>query len=224
MITVHYLEHSRAHRVLWLLEELGQPYELKIYERRSDMLAPKSLKEVHPLGKSPIIEDEGVIVAESGAISEYLVRKYDPEGVLKPSDEENFRRYTYWLHYAEGSAMPVLLLKLIFSLLPERVPFVVRPVAKAICKGTTDKLIDPQLKDHIAFWEDELQRDGYFAGPAFSAADIMMSFPVEAGIGRIEYGGQTEAISQWLETIRLRPAYRRALEKGGAYRFSQSSA
>ncbi|OXT00512.1 glutathione S-transferase [Notoacmeibacter marinus] len=224
MITVHYLEHSRAHRVLWLLEELGLAYELKRYERRPDMLAPRSLKEVHPLGKSPVIEDDGVIVAESGAITEYLVRKYDGEGVLKPSDEENFRRYTYWLHYAEGSAMPVLLLKLIFSVLPERTPFLVKPVAKAICKGATDKLIDPQVKDHVAFWETELQRDGYFAGSAFSAADIMMSFPVEAGIDRIEYDGETGAISQWMEAIRSRPAYQRALERGGAYRFSQSSA
>ncbi len=224
MITVHYLEHSRAHRVLWLLEELGLAYELKRYERRPDMLAPRSLKEVHPLGKSPVIEDNGVIAAESGAITEYLVRKYDGEGVLKPSDEENFRRYTYWLHYAEGSAMPVLLLKLIFSVLPERTPFLVKPVAKAICKGATDKLIDPQVKDHVAFWETELQRHGYFAGSAFSAADIMMSFPVEAGIDRIEYDGQTEAISQWMEAIRSRPAYQRALERGGAYRFSGSNA
>ncbi|RLQ88295.1 glutathione S-transferase [Notoacmeibacter ruber] len=224
MITVHYLEDSRAHRALWLLEELEQPYGVKVYKRGSDMRAPQSLKDVHPLGKSPVIEDDGVIVAESGAITEYLVGKYGGDRKLMPEGAENLRRYTYWLHYAEGSAMPILLLKLIFSMLPEQTPFVVKPVAKAISKGAASKVIDPEVNTHIAFWEQSLEEEGYFAAPHFTAADIMMSFPVEAGLSRIDYKGKKSAISAWLETIRSRPAYKKALERGGSYRFTRSEA
>lgn len=219
MIIVHYLENSRAHRVLWLLEELGLDYDIRTYRRGPDMRAPESLRQIHPLGKSPVIEDEGRIFAESGAITEHLVRSYGG-GRLVPAGEAERDRYTYWLHYAEGSAMPVLLLKLVFDTIPRRMPFFLRPVARAISTGVNAKLIAPQVRDHVGFWESELARDGYFAGAAFSAADIMMSFPVEAGMGRLGYRGETRAISVWLATIRSRPAYRRALERGGAYAFA----
>ncbi|MCM2471883.1 glutathione S-transferase [Rhizobium sp. CG5] len=221
MITVHYLENSRAHRILWLLEELGLEYEVKTYKRAPDMRAPASLKTVHPLGKSPVIEDKGRVIAESGAIIEYLVDAYGGEALRPALRTDERRRYTYWLHYAEGSAMPLLLLKLLFSRLPQQMPLLLRPVAGLISKGVSAKLIDPQLADHVAFWESELARDGWFAGKAFSAADIAMSFPVEAGMTRIKVG-ETAALRRYMAAIRARPAYQRALTRGGAYVYATS--
>ncbi len=222
MIIVHYLENSRAHRILWLLEELELPYEVKTYKRGSDMRAPKSLKQVHPLGKSPVIEDRGTVYAESGAIIEYLLDTYG-EGRLRPGKgTDGYRRYLYWLHYAEGSAMPLLLLKLLFSRLPSQMPFFLKPVAGMISKGVAAKLIDPQLIDHVAYWEAELSRDGYFAADMLTGADIAMSFPVEAAMSRADVVGETKAIRRFLDTIRARPAYQRALEKGGAYIYARS--
>ena len=220
MITVHYLNDSRAHRIVWLLEELGVGYDIKQYTRRADMRAPADLKAIHPLGKSPVIEDSGIVVAETGAIIEYLIGKYGKGRNLVPKGEEEKRRYSYWLHYAEGSAMPLLLLRLIFGQLPVRSPFIIRPFARAISSAVTARLIAPQIDDHLGFWEHELARDGFFAGPDFSAADIMMSFPVETGMGRVDYHGKREAIDAWLAAIRARPAYQKALERGGAYRFA----
>ena len=222
MIIVHYLENSRAHRILWLLEELELAYEVKIYKRGSDMRAPKSLKQVHPLGKSPVIEDGGKVYAESGAIIEYLLDTYG-EGKFRPEKgSDNYRRYLYWLHYAEGSAMPLLLLKLLFSRLPAQMPFFLRPMAGLISRGVSAKLIDPQLIDHVGYWEAELSKDGYFAGEMVSGADIAMSFPVEAAMSRADGAGDTKAIRRFLDAIRARPAYQRALTKGGAYIYSRS--
>lgn len=223
MITVHYLEKSRAHRALWLLEELGLDYEVKTYRRTKDFRAPESLKAVHPLGKSPVIEDDGRVVAESGAITEYLVERYGGEGLRPAAGTEERLRYTYWMHYAEGSAMPLLVMKLIFSRLPAQMPFVLRPVARMISGGVNGKLIDPQLADHLALWKTELARDGYFAGKEFSAADIAMSFPVEAGLTRIADGQDVAVLRRWLEAIRARPAYRRAIARGGdTYGYSKT--
>lgn len=221
MRRIHYLEHSRAHRILWLLEELGLDYDLVMYRRASDMRAPETLKAIHPLGKSPVLEeDDGTIVAESGAITEYLVDRYGAGSGLKPAPGTPAAlRYSYWLHYAEGSAMPLLLQKLLFTLLPGRMPALLRPVARMISKGALGTLVDPQLKDHLAFWESELSRDGWFAGPEFTAADIQMSFPVEAGADRAMEGEPTPAIARYLAAIRARPAYIRAVEKG-AYRYA----
>lgn len=222
MITVHYLENSRAHRVLWLLEELELPYDVKTYKRGPDMRAPASLKAVHPLGKSPVIEDQGRIYAESGAIIEYLVDTYG-KGRLKPAaGSDAHARYVYWLHYAEGSAMPLMVMKLIFTRLPAQMPFFLRGVAKMISKGVCGKLIDPQLSDHVALWEKELARDGFFAGSELTGADIAMSFPVEAGMTRVDGLPPVPAIRHWLEKIRTRPAYQRALQRGGAYAYSES--
>ncbi|WP_320200583.1 glutathione S-transferase family protein [Agrobacterium sp. rho-13.3] len=222
MITVHYLENSRAHRILWLLEELGLDYEVKTYKRAPDMRAPKSLKAIHPLGKSPVIEDGGKIYAESGAIIEYLLDTYG-NGAFRPQPgTDAYRRYIYWLHYAEGSAMPLLLLKLLFSRIPREVPFLLRPVANLISNGVASKLVDPQLKDHTAYWESELARDGLFAGSELTGADIAMSFPVEAAMSRAAGANKTPAIVQFLQNIRARPAYQRALKKGGAYVYANS--
>ncbi|MBW8319753.1 MAG: glutathione S-transferase [Arenimonas sp.] len=222
MIIVHYLEDSRAHRILWLLEELGVPYDINVYRRGSDMRAPESLKAVHPLGKSPVIEDDGKVIAESGAIIEYLIDSYGGEALRPPAGTDERLRYNYFLHYAEGSAMPLLVMKLIFSKLPGQVPLLLRPIASLIAKGAGAKFLDPQLRDHVEFWESELGRDGFFAGAALSAADIAMSFPIEAAMSRIVQAKEqaSPAIRLYLAAIRARPAYQRALERGGAYAYA----
>lgn len=224
MIHVHYLEDSRAQRVLWLLEELGQPYDLKIYRRGPDMLAPKELRDVHPLGKSPVIEEDGVVTAESGPITEILINRHGAGSGLRPEPgTPEADAYLYWMHYAEGSAMPLLVQKLVFSKLPERVPALLRPLARAIMRGAETGYVDPQIRDHLAFWEQTLSESTYFAGPEFTAADIQMSFPVEAALERAMPEGAPPALARWLAAIRARPAYLRALEKG-AYRFGAAGA
>lgn len=165
MITVHHLNNSRSHRVLWLLEELGLPYEVVRYQRRPDMLAPPELKQVHPLGKSPVISDDGRVVAESGAIIEYLLERYGPAArdgtpLVPPAGSEEKLRFTYWLHYAEGSAMPLLLLKLIFLRLPGSVPRLLRPVVRMVAAKVQQRLTDPQLATALRWWADELGRRG----------------------------------------------------------------
>ncbi len=222
MITVHYLDNSRAHRILWLLEELGLGYQVKIYHRTKDYRAPDDLKAIHPLGKSPVIEDGGRIIAESGAIMEYLIETYGGETLRPASGTEERLRYRYWMHYAEGSAMPLLVMKLIFARLPGQAPFFIRPVAKMISQGVASKLIDPQVSDHLALWIAEVKKDGWFAGRDFSAADIAMSFPVEAGMTRIDQGQDVSALRAWMDRIRERPAYQRALTRGGKYSYSTS--
>ena len=223
MIVVHYLDNSRAHRVLWLLEELGLAYKVRNYKRDAGMRAPAALKAVHPLGKSPVIEDEGTVVAESGAIIEYILGKYGDGGLIPPPRTPERERYTYWLHYAEGSAMPLIVMKLICSALPKQVPVFLKPFAAMISSGLNRKLIDPQMADHAAFWNTELARDGWFAGQNFSAADIAMSFPVETGMQRMSYEGDRRAIDSFLQGIRARPAYQRAVVKGGAYIYARSA-
>lgn len=219
MITVHHLNNSRSQRVLWLLEELGLPYEIVRYERDpKTMLAPKSLRAIHPLGKSPILVDGEVTVAESGAIVEYLVGRYG-EGRLKPpAGTPEALRYTYFLHYAEGSAMPPLLLKLVFVRMETApVPFFAKPVARLLAKGAQKAFVDPQLKLHLDYLEGEIRPSGWFAGEAFTAADIQMSFPLEAAASR---GGLDESrprLCAFLKAIHARPAYRAALERGGDY-------
>jgi glutathione S-transferase len=217
-IIVHHLNNSRSQRVLWLLEELGLPYEVKHYQRDSEtMLAPPALFAVHPLGKSPVITDDGVTVAESGAIIEYLL-KHHGAGRLAPSDEIGQRRLSYWLHYAEGSAMPPLLLALVFSRVAKApAPFFVRPIARAIASKVRNAFIDPQLKLHLDFMEAELGKNTWFAGAEFSAADIQMSFPVEAAAARGGLKQDRPHLTGFLQRIHARPAYQRALEKGGPY-------
>lgn len=217
MLTVHHLNNSRSQRVLWLLEELGVPYEVKRYQRQPNMLAPKELRAIHPLGKSPVITDNGNTVAESGAIIEYILKTYGRGRLIPPEDTPERLRYTYWLHYAEGSAMTPLLLKLIFSLLPKRAPFLIRPIVNAVAAKALATLVTPQLKQHMAFWEGELGKSEWFAGNDFTAADIQMSFPLEAASARggLE-NGHPKAMA-WLAKIHARPAYQRALEVGGPY-------
>ncbi|WP_036138073.1 glutathione S-transferase [Luteibacter sp. 9135] len=222
MITVHHLNNSRSQRVLWLLEELGLPYEIVRYERDpKTMLAPKSLRAIHPLGKSPIVVDGDITVAESGAIVEYLVDRYG-EGRLKPAaGTADARRYTYFLHYAEGSAMPPLLLKLVFIRMETApVPFFAKPVARLMAKGAQKTFIDPQLNLHLDYLENELGVSGWFAGDDFTAADIQMSFPLEAAASRGGLDASRPRLTGFLARIHTRPAYQAALKRGGDYDFA----
>jgi glutathione S-transferase len=219
VITVHHLNNSRSQRVLWLLEELGCPYEVIRYERDPQtMLAPRSLREVHPLGRSPIIVDGDRTFAESGAIIEYLADTYG-EGRLAPAQGTAERlRYSYWLHYAEGSAMSPLLLKLIFSRMPKaRMPLFARPFARAIAGKALSSFVDPQLALHVDYWESELGKHSWFVAEELTAADIQMSFPVELAEARVGFGKTRPRLSAFLERVRAMPAYRRALVKGGPY-------
>lgn len=221
MIKVHHLNDSRSQRVLWLLEELGLEYEVIRYERDPvSRLAPPALVAVHPLGKSPVIQDGAVTVAETGAIVEYLLETYG-QGRLRPAaGTEDSRRFTYWLHYAEGSAMPPLLLKLVFTLLPRRAPALLKPLVKGVAAKALAGFVDPQLRAHISFWEDELGRSEWFAGDDFSAADIMMSFPVEAGADRAFDASTKPRLNAFLHRIHGRPAYQQALKRGGPYSYA----
>ena len=221
MITVHHLNDSRSQRVLWLLEELGVPYEVKRYQRDArTMLAPPGLKAIHPLGKSPVLDDGETRMAETGAIIEYLLETHPASGLRPAAGTAEARRFTYWLHYAEGSAMTPLLLKLIFTAIPGRVPFLARGVAKGISRAMDANMIGPQITAHTAYWEAELSRSEWFAGDAFSAADIMMSFPVEAAGSRIGYGADKPRLKAFLQKIHARPAWQRALERGGPYSYA----
>ena len=219
MITVHHLENSRSQRVIWLLEELHVPYEIRRYQRDGKTkLAPPELKAVHPLGKSPVITDGDITVAETGAIFEYLLDTYDAKGTLRPAAGTPARRFTYWLHYAEGSAMPPLLLALVFSQVAKApMPFFVRPVARAIADGAMKSFIGPQLALHMGYMDAELATAPWFAGKSFSAADIQMSFPLEAAAARGDLAKGGGHLTAFLEKIHARPAYKRALEAGGPY-------
>ncbi len=218
MITVHHLNNSRSQRVLWLLEELGLPYEIQHYQRDpKTMLAPPELRAVHPLGKSPVISDGAVVVAESGAIIEYLVDREG--GKLRPAPgKPEFLQYRYWLHFAEGSAMSPLLMKLVFDKVASApMPFFVKPVARTIADNVLRTFVDPNIKLHSQFMEGELAKSAWFAGDAFSAADIQMSFPLEAAAARGGLDHGYPRLQAFLEKIHARPAYKKALEKGGPY-------
>lgn len=206
-IIVHHLENSRSQRVLWMLEELGLPYEVKRYQRdRATMRAPAALRRVHPLGKSPVIEDGGAVVAETGAIAEYLVAR--AEGRLgPPGDDAGARRWRFWLHYAEGSLMPVLFAQLVLG----RVPLLGRFARKRF---------QPMIDVHLDYVETELARRPWFAGDALSAADIMMSFPLEAARSRAGLDGSRPATIAWLANIHARPAYQAARARGGTYAYA----
>ena len=217
MIVVHHLNNSRSQRILWALEELGLDYEIKHYKREPSMQAPAALRAVHPLGKSPVITDGDKTLAESGAILEYLAETYG-DGKLKPAaGTPEHLRYRYFLHYAEGSLMPLLFMKLVFGRLPTRVPWFMKPVAKAISAGADKTLLNPQLGNHFMFLEMELAQREWFAGSEFSAADIQMSFPLEASAARSPLFKQLPKLSAFVARIQARPAYKRALEKGGGY-------
>jgi glutathione S-transferase len=218
VITVHHLNNSRSQRILWLLEELGVPYEIRRYQRDpKTSLAPPELLRVHPLGKSPVVTDGELTLAESGAIVEYLVDTYSGGALAPPRKTPEHLRYIYWLHFAEGTAMPPLVMKLVFKRIERGpMPFFARPIARGIAQKVQRGFIDPNLERIVAYIEAELGRSDWFAGDAFTAADIQMSFPVEAAAVRVG-GAERPNTKRFLERIHARPAYQRALEKGGEF-------
>jgi glutathione S-transferase len=221
MITVHHLNNSRSQRVLWLLEELGVTYEVKRYQRDAKtMLAPPGLLAVHPLGKSPVIVDGTVTVAESGAIIDYLIDHYGGGRLIPPAGTPERLRYTYWLHYAEGSAMPPLLLKLVFDRIANGpAPWPISAVARRIAGTVQNSFVGPQLKRHLDYMEAELAAHTWFAGEEFSAADVQMSFPLEIAVSRAGLNASRPQLMAFLDRIHVRGAYKRALERGGPYSF-----
>ena len=215
MLKVHHLNQSRSHRVIWALEELSLPYEIVHYQREKTMLAPESLKKVHPLGKSPVLEDNGLILAESGAILEYLQETYDADSRLKPQDAADKVQYRFWLLYAEGSLMPLLLMKIVFNSLGKPpVPFGLRTLGKALGQGVQKAYLNRQLETHARFIESHLAQHSWFAGETLSMADIQMSFPIFALLSRggIDNLPHTRA---WKAKVENLPAWQRTLEKGG---------
>jgi glutathione S-transferase len=219
MITLHHLENSRSQRVLWLLEELALPYEVKHYKRNPQtMLAPPELQRVHALGKSPVITDGAVTVAESGAIIEYLLDVYG-NGRLRPAAGTPERRqFTYWLHFAEGSAMPPLVMKLVFGKVRSApVPFFIKPIVNGIADKVTKSFITPNIERQLDFMEGAMKSQPWFAGTEFSAADIQMSFPLEAAAARAGLSASRPRLMDWLQRIHARPAYQRALQAGGPF-------
>ena len=219
MITVHHLNNSRSQRVIWLLEELGVPYEIKHYQRdKKTMLAPPELRAVHPLGKSPVITDNGKTIAESGAIVEYLVNTYDQGKLKPPAGSDERLRYTYWLHFAEGTAMPPLLIELIVDRMESaKAPFFIKPVIRGIVGRVRKGFLDRQIASNLDFMEGELGKFEWFTGNEFTAADIQMSFPLEAASMRAGLDRSRPKLWDFLQRIHARPAYKRALEKGGKY-------
>lgn len=214
MIVVHHLNNSRSQRVVWLLEELGLPYEIVPYTRDAGGMAPTAMRAVHPLGKAPIIERDGLVMAESGAILEYLAAG---SALVPPEGSEAHRRARYFLHYAEGSAMPNLLLRLVFDQIESGpVPFYVRPVVRGLARAVKSSLVDPQLVLHLDFLEAELADRPWFAGDAFSVADIQMSFPLQGAAAKVGLGERSNLLA-WLGRIEARPAWTRGIERGGPY-------
>jgi glutathione S-transferase len=219
MIIVHHLNNSRSQRVLWLLEELGLDYEVRRYQRdRKTMLAPPELRAVHPLGKSPVIEDAGQTLAESGAIVEYLAERYGDGRLVPAAGTPERLRYRYWMHFAEGTAQPPLLLKLLFDRVETGpMPFFVRPVARAIARRAKAGYVQPNIDRILDFMDSELRERDWFAGAEFSAADVQMSFPLEAAVIRGGLDAKRPRLMDFLARIHARPAYRRAIEKGGEF-------
>ena len=219
MIVVHHLNNSRSQRVLWLLEELGLEYEVKRYERdRKTMLAPPELRAIHPLGKSPVITDGDLTLAESGAIVEYLIERYGNGRLSPPPGTPAYLRYRYWLHYAEGSVMSPLLLKLVFDKIEKSpMPFFAKPIAKAISGKAKSSFITPQINTHLDYLEGELAKSSWFAGEEFSGADVQLSFPLEAAAARGGLDASRPKLMAFLQRIHARPAYKKAIERGGKY-------
>lgn len=215
MITLHHLDHSRSQRVIWFLEELQIPWQMVTWQRERTMLAPEGLKEIHPLGKAPIIKDNNRVIAESAVILEYLQERYDPLNRFKPSHSESFYDYRYWMHYAEGSLMPLLMIQLVLGKLGAApVPWLLRPMGRALAKGIQHKWLNGQLMTHARFLEQHVARQPWFAGEQFSVADIQMSYPVLALLARNE-SAHFPALVAWRNRIQEREAFQIAIAKGG---------
>jgi len=222
MITVHHLNNSRSQRVLWLLEELELPYEIKRYARDPvTQFAPASLRQIHPLGKSPVISDGSLNLAESGLIVEYLTSTYSAGQLMPAADSPNYWPCKYWLHYAEGSLMPYLVMKLVFDKIKTApMPFFIRPVAQGIVAEVHKTFLGPNIQTHMDYVEAHLSQNAWFAGDELSAADFQMLFPLEAGGSRAALDGSYPHIRAYIQKAQARPAYQRALETGGPYAYA----
>ena len=222
MIILHHLSDSRSQRVLWLLEELGMDYEVRRHERDPKTnLAPESLKAVHPLGKSPVIEDAGTVIAESGAIVDYLARKDKERRLIVEEGDDGFLDWTFWMHYAEGSLMPPLVMRLVFEKVRNGpMPFFVRPIAKEIVRKTHKMFLGPLIKSHLSYVNEHLSRNQWFVGGRLTAADIQLSFPLEAAVAAGVTGTDYPSINRYVAEYQQRPAYQRALEAGGPYAYA----
>lgn len=221
MIKLHHLNNSRSQRVLWLLEELELNYEIVKYKRdKLTQLAPKSLKKIHPLGKAPVLEDAGNTIAESGAIIEYLIRTYGVGKIFTPSGPNELQQYTFWMHFAEGSLMPPLVMKLVFEKIKSSpMPFFVKPIAKMIANTVLSSYVDPGVEGNLKFIENYLGKNKWFTGAQMGGADIQMSFPLEAGMSRVQNSELYPNITEFVSRLKELPTYQKALQKGGEYSY-----
>lgn len=210
MITLHYLQCSRSFRILWALEELGVDYQVEFYQRSASYAAPEILKNIHPLGKAPILVDDGDVIVESAVILDYLQQQYDRLQQFKPQQAKDQRQYDYWMHYAEGSLMPLLVMTLVMNNVSKHVPWVIRPIAEKITDGVKGGFIRPRVKEHILYLEQYLSEHDYFAGE-FSFADIQMAFPLIALQKRLH--GKYPNIQAFVQRIQERAAFQRAEQK-----------
>lgn len=210
MITLHYLQCSRSFRILWALEELGMDYQVEYYQRTSSYAAPENLKNIHPLGKAPILVDNDEVIVESAVILDYLQQQYDQQQQFRPLQPKEQRQYSYWMHYAEGSLMPLLVMTLVMNSVSKHVPWVIRPIAQKITDGVKSGFVRPRVKEHILYLEQYLGEHDYFAG-AFSFADIQMAFPLIAIQNRLH--GKYPNIQAFVQHIQQRPAFQRAEQK-----------
>lgn len=210
MITLHYLQCSRSFRILWALEELGMDYQVEYYQRSPSYAAPESLKQIHPLGKAPILVDEDDVIAESAVILDYLQQQYDALQQFKPQQAKDQIQYAYWMHYAEGSLMPLLVMTLVINNVSKHVPWVIRPIAEKITDGIKGGFIRPRVKEHILYLEQFLSENDYFAGD-FSFADIQMAFPLIALQKRLH--GKYPNIQAFVQRVQERAAFQRAEQK-----------
>ena len=223
MITVHYLNNSRAQRILFMLEEMGTPYEINVF-KRVEGLAPEGMKKIHPLGKSPVITDGDNTIAESGAIVEYLATKYGQDSMVVSGepDDPAVLNYRYWMHYAEGSLTPLLVMKLIFDRIENaKVPFFVKPISKGIVKQVMTSYLGPNLGTQFAFVEDYLGKNEFFGEDRMTAADVMMLFPLEGAMAQPAFAEKHPNMLDYVKRMQARPAYQRALEAGEPYAFTQ---
>ncbi len=223
MLTVHHLNNSRSQRILWLLEELGLEYDIKFYQRDAEtQLAPPELMAIHPLGKSPVVTDGDLVLAESGAIIDYLGRTYGNHDWVPRRNSKRYQNYQYWLHYAEGSLMSPLLLKIVFDKVKSsKMPFFVKPIASGIANKVMESFVTPNIKRHFKYIEDHLVENTYFVGDNITAADIQMSFPLEASVARGTVTEQSHpSIYKYVRNFQARPAYQQGLKRGGDYDYS----
>lgn len=222
MLHLHHLENSRSFRILWLLEELNTDYKLTCYQRNKAYLAPKSLKKIHPLGQAPILEVNERALVESGFIIEYLLKEYDNAHLFKPSKDDTaaWEDYTFWMHFAEASVMPLLVMRLVFTKVVEKSPVIIKPISKGIRKQVENSMIRNNLTTMLDMMEQQLQHNHWFAGATFSGADIQMYIPVVAanagaGLDAAKYAN----LLNWLKRCQERAAFKIAVTKGGKLRF-----